>query len=324
MSALFSIINSIIPFADPARPLWRDVLLSALLCTILYVAPQIDLSRTRRAVTTEGQRAEEHVVLQPDLPTDVPPQTEPEVLADDAAHEVDAVPVEDDAFLADFEQQQAQVDGVVEADDAGPANPHQPRPRNENREVGAKKARAIARRNQQRAYNEFMREQGDAQRAEWARDEAERQKQIAVDQERRRAIDDQVREKERKEREARKAHAEAERQAELDAVKVAAKMIEEGLADRNLISVAEVKKAVKRDDAWVQELARREGILGTKSKDGEKSVVMLTRSGWIVCVSAAMMGSVYSQAETACERGEGKVTWHEMGRFTQTMVVSGG
>jgi vacuolar-type H+-ATPase subunit I/STV1 len=265
------------------------------------------------------------VELQPEPDADVPQQNAPEPLADDVARNIDdTVAGEDDAVLVNIEQQPAGIEGAAEVHEAGPANPHQPRPRNENREVGAKKAKAIARRNQQRAYNEFMREQGDAQRAEWARDEAERQKQVAADQERRRAVDDQVREKERKEREARKAHAEAERQAELEAIKTAARMIEERLAENNFISIAEVKKAVKRDDAWIQELAKREGILGSKSKDGQKSVVLLTKSGWLVRVSAAMMNNVYTEAEAACARGDGKVTWHAIGRLVQNMVVSSG
>jgi hypothetical protein len=200
---------------------------------------------------------------------------------------------------------------------------HQPRPRDPNREVGAKKAKSITRRNQQRAYNEWLREQGDAQRAEWARDEEKRKKELMVERERRADIDAKVREKDRQEREARKIKEEAERQAELEATKTATRLIDDALALKNFIGVAEVAGVVKRDSEWVQQFVKKEGIVGTKARDGEKQTIMVTKSGWLVRVNTKTMENVYHQAVVTCDHGEGKVMWNEMGRLVQGVILKG-
>ena len=55
MTSILSVINSFVPFADPSRPLWRDILLSAALCTLLYVAPQIDFTAIRQSLSRQTQ-----------------------------------------------------------------------------------------------------------------------------------------------------------------------------------------------------------------------------------------------------------------------------
>jgi hypothetical protein len=317
MSSIFGLLNSFIPFADPTRSLWRDVLLSAVLCAVLYVAPQIDFDRLRNAQVpandiNHGQTNEQ--------------EHEAEVQAENFAH---ALPEDRFAEEPHFDdagvEQQPQLDqDPAEGAAAQAANPHQPRPRDPNREVGAKKAKAIARRNQQRAYNEWLREQGDAQRAEWARDEKEHNDQIAAEQSRRAAVEAKLREKERQAREARKLKEENERQTELEATRSASRMIEERLATQNFIGLKEMVKAVKRDEEWGRQLVRREGLLGTKVKDGQKYNVMLTKSGWIVRITSDVMDEVYAQASTACGKGDGRITWHGLGQLVQATVVSTG
>ena len=151
MASIFGLLNTFIPFADPSRPLWRDVLLSALLCTVLYVAPQIDFDRLRGRNNRPGAADDVQAPAGPEILE----HDEAQVQAGDGSVELE-VPEENEFVDMELEADDGQVPEHVEAEvpEAGPAagpaaaNPHQPRPRDPNREVGAKKAKAIARRNQ--------------------------------------------------------------------------------------------------------------------------------------------------------------------------------
>lgn len=316
MASFFSFLNSFVPFADPSRPLWRDVVLSAILCTALYIAPKIDVQHVRSFFLNLKVPTEQH-----DGGVDEHHNEDQRVEQhqDETGH---INPNDDIGEPHEAVEQVGEQQEEGEAADAG-INRHQPRPRDPNREVGAKKAKSIARRNQQRAYNEFLREQGDAQRAEWARDEKARDDEAQVERARSAAIDAKVREKERQEREARKTKEEMERQAELDAVKSAIHMIEERLEKKQIVSAREVAQAVKKDEEWVQRLARREGLLGTKIANEEKEVVMLTKSGWFVRISSRSMESVYQQTAASCGYREGKASWSDIERTLQNTIVKG-
>ncbi|KIV99707.1 uncharacterized protein PV09_08638 [Verruconis gallopava] len=313
-------LNTFIPFADPTRPIWRDVALSTILLLLMYVAPRIDFDALVRKRSADKEPAVN--VSRPDTRTenlelDVNEfEDQHEDSRNDPADESDAVELQADSnevHLGEHRQ-------MDDANDEGPVR-HQPRARNTNREVGSKKAKSIARRNQQRAYNEWLREQGDAQRAEWARDEHERQAELAAEKQRRAAIDARLREKEKSEREARRAKEEVERQAELEATQKALCLIEQALEEKKCSNVNDVAKSVKRSEEWVRQLARREGLLGVKLINDEKTVVMLTSSGWIMRVDKTRMDKVYAQAAAACSRGDGRITWSELGRMLQRQVV---
>jgi hypothetical protein len=168
-----------------------------------------------------------------------------------------------------------------------------------------------------------MREQGEAQRAEWARDEQQRQQELAAERNRRDAIEAKVREKEKLERETRKAHAELDRHQELEAMKRATQLIDERLAQKGFIEIREVANVVKRDPEWVQQLVHRAGMLGKKSSGGDQRTVMLTRSSWLVCITATIMDQAYQQTAISCGRREGKITWNEMGRLVQDAATKG-
>jgi chemotaxis protein histidine kinase CheA len=189
--------------------------------------------------------------------------------------------------------------------------------------VGAKKAKSIARRNQQRAYNEFVREQGEAQRAEWAQEEEKRKEEFKAERERRAAVDTKVKEKERQEREARKAREEAARLGEQEAASSAIQLVEERLAQKGIISIREVAGTVERDIEWVQQLVRREGMLGIRIEDDVKQVVMLTKSGWLARICSRAMGHAYQEAVASCSRSEGRIIWDEFGRLVQSASLNG-
>lgn len=217
-------------------------------------------------------------------------------------------------------------DGVAqenaEAAAPAPAPAHQPRARGSNREVGAKKAKAIARKEQQRAYNEFLREQGDVQRAEWARDEEVRNEKLMVEKARRAAVEARYREKEREERDSKRQKEEAERREEIQAVKAAAEAIRERLGGKGYIDIGEVGKMVGRSEEWVKVFVKKEGILGVKGVERQREVTMLTKSGWIVHVGADVMDKAYTTASKSCTQ-QGTVTWEQTGRFVQNALVKG-
>lgn len=211
------------------------------------------------------------------------------------------------------------VDGAdAEAEaEAGPANGQPVRRRDQNRDVGAKKAKSLARRNQQRAYNEFLREQGEAERAEWARDAKEREEEARAERERRAVAEAKIQERERRAREERKTREEMERKSEIEACRKAVVLVTDALEEGGAISVDEVAKSAGKNKAWVQKLAAVEGILGTKDVDGKKQVTILTARGWIVRIDQDLMSDVYSKAAKWNGKSDGKVTWEHLGRVVQ-------
>jgi predicted flap endonuclease-1-like 5' DNA nuclease len=208
-------------------------------------------------------------------------------------------------------------------DEAGPANPNQPPRRNANntREVGAKKAKSLARRNQQRAYNEFVREQGEAQRAEWARDAKEREEKLEEGRSKRAENERRIKENEQKEREIRKLRAEEERREELDAIRDAGEIVREGLEVDGFVRCEDLARRVHRDTAWVQNLVRREGVLGLKNVEGKREVVLLTARGFIVRVTEDIMRMAYQRAVLKGAKNSGRVSWEDLGSVIQKLVT---
>ena len=321
MASLFRLLNTAIPFADPSRPLWCDVLLSLVLCAVLYVAPQVDWSALGNRLLETGQqmgqaRPRQRVIV------DEPAGEEIEEMEPDAEAETVGLQVEaGNGGLPAQEHNESYQQPAVD----GPANPnpnqHQPRPRDPNREVGAKKAKSLARRNQQRAYNEWLREQGEAQRGEWARDAEKREEELRFEKERRAVAEAKIAEKERKERDERRAKDEEARREEIKAVERARHAVLERLEVRGIAGLEDVGNIVKRDLDWVKVLVRREGIVGVAHAQGGKQVTIATQQGWLVKMSHGMMEDVYCRAAKLCDQGNGKVTWEQLGRIIQDVVI---
>ncbi|QDS77611.1 hypothetical protein FKW77_002308 [Venturia effusa] len=323
MASLIRLLNAILPFTNPATPVLQDLVHLAVLCTFLWFAPKIEwrdlrervLGRKRAvegvegvenvvdAVVVEGGGGGDEVVAEPEQPDQPNEPVEP----------VFPPPGTDGEGFGGLEGQ----------NEAGPANLHQPprRAANHSREVGAKKAKSLARRNQQRAYNEFLREQGEAERAEWARDAKEREEKLEEERVKRVAREQKIKDKERKERESRKTREEEERRQELDAVKEVGKTVREGLEVDGFVRIEDLARKVLRDNAWVERVIKSEGVLGVGSVNGKKVVTMLTARGFVVRVDEDMMKSAYGRAAVKAAKGDGKITWNALGSMIQKTIT---
>ncbi|RDI83204.1 hypothetical protein Vi05172_g6929 [Venturia inaequalis] len=329
MASLIRLINAFLPFTNPATPVLQDIIHLAVLCTFLWFAPKIEWRDLRGRVLGRGREEIENVVE----------------VENEGVGVVDGGGVEEEGNAEPEQWNQPNepdqpnqpdepvfpppgIDGVGNEgfggqDEAGPANPHQPprRTANHNKEVGAKKAKSLARRNQQRAYNEFLREQGEAERAEWARDAKEREEKVEEERAKRVAREQKIKDKERKEREGRKMKEEEERRDELDAVRDAGEIVREGLEVDGFVKCEDLAKRVRRDNAWVERLIRREGILGVRFVDGKREVTMLTARGFVVRVKEDMMKIAYKRAAAKATKGDGKIGWDDLGSAIQRVVT---
>jgi hypothetical protein len=331
MTSLIRAFNTLLPFTDPSTPLWRDIFHTLILCTVLYIAPGLHLERFLDGTWRRTADASDTPVPTVGSDTIAPPpgsgddqihdeeqepvvRGEPVEVPDDRPVERDAVPF---PAAVNFEIPQQDQDQDQDDEEAGPVNGQPARRRDPNREVGAKKARSLARRNQQRAYNEFLREQGEAERAEWARDAEKRDEELRAEKGRRMVVEAQIQERERKARVEKKERDERERKEELDAVRSAANLISDALKESGAIRIQEVAKSAKRDGPWVEQLAKKEGVLGMKTVKGKKQVTMLTGHGWIVRVDQDAMTEAYQRAAKWKGKDDGKISWEQLGRIVQ-------
>jgi len=161
----------------------------------------------------------------PDAPNDHLPHLPP--LADLLEHapRLRDLPPLPPGAAADQDQDIAALIADLEAADThapGPAAQQQQQPRRQrdpNRVVGAKKAKSLARRDQRRSYNEFMRQQGNLQRARERRlEEVEREEQRGVREERER-VEREIEERKERERRERREREEGERRREVEDVR---------------------------------------------------------------------------------------------------------
>ena len=332
--SLFSFINTVIPFSDPSRPLWRDVVLSIIICTFLWFAPQLQRDGAWRSLVNSIQK---HRNSSTDEPEPEQPVQEPLPEADDDEHEdVPAIipnhTAEDNADDNSEEDEEWERipphilnpglnAGEPAAGPAGPPNPPPPRPhqpprqRDPNRVVGAKKAKSIARRNQIRAYHEFMREQGDMQRAMDASTAKAAAKEVALERERRSKIEAEIYEREQRERAARKEREAKERAKEAEAISAATRIITDALKSCGMVELASVVAQVQRDVQWGEVLIKHEGILGLKNESGKKSLTLLTGKGWVVRIDEDDVNELYRRAAMGASKAslQATVQWQELG-----------
>lgn len=324
MASLIRLVNAFLPFTNPATPVLQDVVHLAVLCTFLWFAPKIEWRDLKGRVLGWERVGEEEVEGAQNEGVaegeggglEGEANAEPE-LPDQPNHQPN------DAVFPPPGLDEGGFDGFGGQDEAGPANPHQPprRAENHNREVGAKKAKSLARRNQQRAYNEFLREQGEAERAEWARDAKERAEKLEEERAKRVAREQKIKDKERKEREVRKMREEEERREELDAIRDAGEIIREGLEVDGFVRCEDLARKVQRDNTWVERLIRREGVLGIRYVDEKREVTMLTARGFVVRVNDDMMKIAYERAAVKAAKGDGRIGWVDLGSVIQRVLT---
>ena len=310
MEGLLSVLNRFLPFATPGTPLVQDLLHLVGLCLLLYYAPQIQELLQRRRGGTEVLASG---VDEPDPRRDVREAHEERLEEDDL---VNNDPEADEGHLGEVDVEQFQPQDILEEGQPGPA--HAPDAATQ-RNVGAKKAKSLARRDQRRAYHEFMRSQGEAQRARDAEGAAEREAALAAEKERRRVTAAALDAKKAKEREERRVREEQDRVAELKRRELAVSIVKDELAARNMSDLFRVAEQVGGDvdEEWVGAILNAAGVIGRKGN----TMTMVTSMGWVVSVTEEQMASLYiAAAENGMGDEHGKVEMDDLGAVLETLL----
>jgi hypothetical protein len=328
-----TLLNTLLPFTRPGTPLAQDLIHTAILCGTLYYAPQIaewyntqKAERPQNEPTAENEDAhipnteqnegvrqreqlplDDRLVLQPSDDEDdlIPPPLAPTPPNLQNANEPplpQAIPpphAQQDAFAP------------------GPANPG-PRPTPQNRAIGAKKAKSLARKDQRRAYHEFHRQEAELRRLREQEGAAEREAEVAAEKERRARIEAEIAEKEREERSRRKEEERRELEEEGERrERVVARVRSEVGRNGFVDLLAEARKEGK-DRMWVLRLVKASGLLAQLSTAGSKA--MITGDGWLVRVDEEVMRQAYAEAEKFGNKNGGRVGFDDFGGFIEKAV----
>ncbi|KAK3670966.1 hypothetical protein LTR78_009082 [Recurvomyces mirabilis] len=317
MGSALSYLNRLLPFATPGTPLLQDILHLAAICGALYFAPQLQEWYRGRAKTPQPEDIREVPDANSDVGQDVNDAVEAEQMDNpDEARQPESDNGSDDEEETDVDGQDRDQENIQPPAQPGPARDNDlPNQRN----VGAKKAKALARRDQRRAYHEFQRAQGDAQRAADAEGAAEREAGLAKERERRQAAEAAVEAKKAKERETKKAAEQREWEEELQRRESAVRIVREELEGMRMSDLDRVARRVGTDvDAeWVERIATAAGLLGRR----QDVTTMVTSTGWAVRVSADDMQSVYQQALNITGGGvDGKIDFEELGSMLEARL----
>lgn len=262
--------------------------LLAIAAGFLYILDRLETARHYRETLafTDNQQptdaeltdAEDQLPTSPELqlPTDPQPPTESDAESDlvplaptfESEPETDPEDLGDDG--ASISEGSDDEDEFAPAPAADPAFPAAPLRIPTTRTIGTKKARSLARRDQRRAYHEFLHTQA-TQRAAEAAAELEEASSVAFENAQRRYIlEEEIAARKASERAVRAA-AEA-REVELEAA--ATRMVVEALTGGRRVLLEELAERVGRGREWVDGVMRREGLVGVGAS-GE--VMMVTR-----------------------------------------------
>lgn len=321
MASLFNLVNKLLPFATPGTPLLQDLVHLGAICTLLYYAPQIQhwaqQQQHERRASVQGLADDsgQHAQVQ-GQPDDHEQARDAHVGEDEANERVPAdVLRNEDEDDDDLENANA---NIAEGE-AGPANqpniPNTPAHRN----VGAKKAKSLARKDQRRAYNEFMRSQGEAQRAQEAEGAAEREAALAVEKERRRAAAAAYEAKKAKEREQKREVERKQREEEIRSRELAVSLVRDALDEEGMCDLFKVARQVGGDvdEEWVERILRASDVVGMK--DGV--LTMITSVGWAVRVSQQDVRQLYENAAVQDVSDEsGAITYDQLGGMFETIL----
>jgi hypothetical protein len=322
------ILNRLLPFATPDTPLIQDILHSVVLVAAIYFAPRILERQLERGVHREG----------------IPPSPDEgallgnEVIDAGERHEGNGAEAEGPEDLEDHENFQNHhppeaVDEAANPPLQWPQDPPQqptthinPRARN----IGKKKAKSLARKDQNRAYHEFMRQQGEAQRARDREIEAALEAELFEEKRRRALLEQELEEKHRIEREAKREEERCRREEDIARRKKTIEVVRAELEASGFIKVTDVIKAVGGDidSAWIERLIRAEGILGlisTSSPTANQtpdSLTFITSTGYIVRITNANMQEAYQRAYiTSAAASDGKAGFSELGQILEDHVM---
>ncbi|KAI9849144.1 MAG: hypothetical protein M1837_005374 [Sclerophora amabilis] len=352
-SLLPKAVNLVLPFTRPGTPLLQDVLHTLVLCTILWYAPRV----LERELESRHRREEEEVVV---APPRTPGIDHDESTAQHPPHDAhipgrgrQAVDIDEDdpapqgAAAApngavpilgpeNIDHPPPLLDAPAAHDDADlpdPAGAAEDPPtaasaRAQN--IGKKKAASLARKDQRRAYHEFVRSQGDAQRARDREEADAREAEMSAERARRAKLEEDVERRTREARERKRDEERKSREGEIARRKRAVEMIRSGLREDGVVDLRALARDVGGagvDEGWLVGLGRAERIFGGgwKKEEGEgkgKEIVMSTGNGFGVRISERQLMEVRRQLSVADtdDDKEGFVSWREVGRVLEEVV----
>ncbi|KAI9829929.1 MAG: hypothetical protein M1819_005901 [Sarea resinae] len=319
-------LNLLLPFASPGTSLAQDVFRSIVLCSILYLALRYFRQRADESSLQEGN------TVSPQY------QSEDLVEADDEdleeVGELGPATRENDLPLnwvenrGDVNFDPVNDPGTVPADpQRGLLHPAQePRINARAREIGKKKAASLARRDQRRAYHEFVRSQGEAQRAREREVEEALQSEILEERRRRAEFARQLERKKLIEREERRGEEKRLVEEEFTRRKMALEIVRETLSSKSWIDIHQVTDAVGGgvSDEWLVKLLRAEGLVGRDSQSA--SVTMITERGFVVRVNEHAIREVCRRAaeDDYQDLASGQLSWRLLGGLLDDVIQSAG
>lgn len=332
---LQSCLNRLLPFTRPGTPLLQDLVHTLALCAFLYFAPAIfEANNNRSAPPAPTDDPQRHDHAAPD------PVPHPAVEAEAEAREL--LPAEQHdgpqaGFDAQFDSGTESEDGEDEDGDVAAfandndnnADGQQPaaaqraaanaNARNTST-VGAKKARSLARRDQRRAYHEFVRSQAEAQRAREAEGAAEREAELFEEKRRRAVAEAALEERRVREREERRERERRGREEEARAQREALGAVRRGLEGaRGLVEVREmVGRREGEGREWLERLLRAGGVVG-RGREADGCVRMVTAGGWVVRVEEGDMQMAWKRAAGL---HKAKVTYKDLGEALEEVLLS--
>ncbi len=283
MAPLSKVLNKLLPFATPGTPLLQDLIHLAVLCTLLYFAPQIQqrLQRNRALDHHHGQ---------------IIGANELDVETNDAAGANGARAIDEDNRHHEHEDEANPEPLHALGNDNRPEDVQHARNLETARQgnVGTKKAKSLARKDQRRAYHEFMRSQGDAQRDQDAEGASEREAALTAERERRKAVEKDLEARKASEREAKRQRHQAQREAQSRRVEFVLSTVKQELNECRKCDLFKIAKMAGDDvdEDWVEKVLQSSGLLGTS----HDVATMITSTGWVVRVTAQDMMRLYQAA----------------------------
>ncbi|KAF2749407.1 hypothetical protein M011DRAFT_456884 [Sporormia fimetaria CBS 119925] len=337
-SLLRSLLNLLLPFTNPATPLIQDLLHTAALCSLLYYAPQIseyirnaenrfvelktreearERDSNRVPNPNESAQAEEQP---PNAPLEPGPENNDHTILQPQPRAPTPPPGDQEDWPpqpAPPQQQQPPFDANEEA---GPAAPRPAAP--PTRTVGAKKARSLARRDQRRAYHEFIRQQAEQRRQEEAEGREEREAALAAEKARRAEAERAIEERNREERQSKKEQERRELEEEWERRDRAIAKVRTLLEEAGAVNLEDIAWAEQKDWLWIARLVKASGILNQNQDSDGETHTMITSEGWLVRLDAALMQQVYAEAVELGNAQDGKVGFDEFADILEDAVLA--
>ena len=342
LTSIYRFINVLLPFTRPGTPLLQDIAHTALVCALLYYAPKYFESQHPRQSSRSEAAYSNNDIKQANLENRANDGSaeehadghveNQESIANDGQ---DALPREEIETDSDLDDSDDETDL-----EAHPDRPEQQfpeahnHPQNENpqqqqpdlpssRVVSTKKARSLARRSQRRAYNEFLRSQGEAARAAAATEAARDEASAALERARRSAADAAAELRLSEERQARKELALAKAAKDESRTQMVVTIVKKRLLDFGLVDIEKdvLEYVDELNVEKVEKIVRAAGIERTNLENNQMVSTMILKSKYIVNLDEDLMREVYEIAATRTDQDLGKVTWAQLGGIVESLVM---